>query len=46
MIQMIISRIQKSSFLTIPNTMNPKTTPRILTIKEIMMDTKIGKTHL
>ena len=46
MIQMIIIRIQKSSFLTILNTMNPKTTPRILTIKEIMMDTKIGKTHL
>jgi hypothetical protein len=46
MTQMIILRIQKSSFLTILNTMNPKTTHRILIIKEIMMDTKIGKTHL
>ena len=46
MIRMIILRIQKSSFLIILNSMNPKITPRILIIKEIMMDTKIGKTHL
>ena len=46
MTQMIILRIQKSSFLTILNTMNPKITPKIFIIKEIMMDTKIGKTHL